>query len=118
MRSDVPRQFITFGSTNDLNYLMGVTGNRRFWPVAVGKIDLEGLARDRNQLWAEAALREAAGESIVLAEHHWEAAKAVQESRRVVHPIEQQLIDVVADREGIIRLDDLYAAIGLGGDVM
>jgi predicted P-loop ATPase len=31
----------------------------RYWPVKVGVFDLGKLSRDRDQLWAEAAVREA-----------------------------------------------------------
>ena len=37
------------------------TGNRRYWPVKCGEIDLEKLAADRDQIWAEAVARFRAG---------------------------------------------------------
>jgi hypothetical protein len=113
VRSDVPRQFVTFGSTNDTQYLVGTTGNRRFWPVAVETIDTEAVKRDRDQLWAEAASREAKGESAFLPERLWETARAVQESRRMKTPMEELLTDKIGDiTDGIIKVTDLYAAVG------
>lgn len=51
---DVPRQNIFAGSVNDETPFTDETGNRRFWPVRCGNIDIEKLAEHRDQLWAEA----------------------------------------------------------------
>jgi len=59
------RQFILFGTTNESRYLTDTTGNRRFWIVRATAADPLGIAAARDQLWAEAAEREA-GENLWL----------------------------------------------------
>lgn len=87
------RGFILAGTINPGGggYFIDQTGNRRYWPVVTGEIDLAGLARDRDQLWAEAALRYAKGETLVLPKELWGVAAAEQSARRVSHPWEDDL---------------------------
>lgn len=50
----IERGCVFAGTVNDATYLQDQTGNRRYWPIACSRVDLEALAHDREQLWAEA----------------------------------------------------------------
>jgi predicted P-loop ATPase len=96
-----PRQCIFAGSTNDETYLVDRTGNRRWWAVSCTRVDLQGLVRDRDQLWAEALHRYRAGE------HWWlskdiEALAAAEASLRVAHdPWTADVVTVTAAHPGL-----------------
>ena len=86
-----PRRCIPWGTTNNQEYLRSQTGNRRFWPLLTGHIELEAFRRDRDQFLAEAAHEEAKGASIVLPKHLWGDAATEQEKRRESDPWEDLL---------------------------
>ena len=54
---------------------------RAWFEVTAGAIDIEGLRHDRNQLWAEAAQAEDAGEPTMLAAELWATVAEAQEAR-------------------------------------
>jgi putative DNA primase/helicase len=57
-----PRSNVFAATTNADAYLTDETGNRRWWGCAVGTIDVDAIARDRDLLWGEAVVRYRAGE--------------------------------------------------------
>ena len=103
-RVDRPRRGIFVATTNEDTYLRDTTGNRRFWPVRLhgiiasldGKmmIDLAGVERDRDQLWAEASIVEATGEPLVIPEALWLEVAQQQQVRMELDP----WMDVLACR--------------------
>lgn len=114
-----PRQFIIVGTTNSAEYLADSTGARRFWPVKVQRFDVDGILRDRDQLWAEAVVREAQGESIRLPEELWGSAGEHQEKRREVDAWEEVLsgclenIEPSSSGRQQVTADALWSAIGI-----
>lgn len=108
-----PRQCIFVGTSNTSDYLVDETGNRRFWPIACGRIDLDVARGAMEQLWAEAWAAKQAGESHRLspdleriaaqeqvkrlAHDPWEAkiAKRVEEEREFAARRGEPFCDVV-----------------------
>nr|ELR5224914.1 ATPase [Providencia rettgeri] len=49
-----PRRSLIIGTTNEDEFLADRTGNRRWLPVEVAKVNVDDITRDVLQLWAEA----------------------------------------------------------------
>lgn len=49
-----PRRLVFIGTTNQSDFLADETGERRWLPVVVPRVDVAAIERDRLQLWAEA----------------------------------------------------------------
>lgn len=95
---DIPRCCVFFGTTNTMEFLTDRTGNRRFWPVDVGKHKRkknvwENLDDEIDQIWAEAVTRWLIGESVHLIGNAEDEAKLVQESHRESSSMEGPILD-------------------------
>ena len=89
-----PRQSLFAGSTNATEYLKDWTGNTRFHPVLCGEIDLDAIARGRDQLLAEAVVCCHAGERAYPTRDDENRLYEPEQERRLVgHP----WLDVVQD---------------------
>lgn len=55
---DEPRASVSIATTNPGGYLNDPTGERRYWHVGVIKYDQEAFLADKDQLYAEAVVRE------------------------------------------------------------
>lgn len=108
-----PRQFVLGGTYNPRDGIFkDSTGLRRFWVVETGdRIDLAGLERDREQLWAEAVYRYKQGESLLLPKEIAAMAKEAAEERRI---IDDSTADVLAHAKGRLFFETRDILKGMG----
>jgi predicted P-loop ATPase len=113
---NLPRQCVFAGTINPPTggYLKDPTGARRFWPVACrGMIDINGLEKVRDQLWAEAVHRYRAGAPWWLETPKLEAlATAEQKARRVVDAWDEPVREWIGDRDDV-SLNEVLEGLGL-----
>ena len=103
----VSRQNVFAATCNPEKYLKDETGARRFWPVRCGKtIDIEALARDRDQLWAEAVVLWRNGEQTWATPDMTYLTEA-QDARFVEDPWEEHVAEMLAIRREVLMREVL-----------
>lgn len=107
---EIRRQTVFVATTNSREFLKDATGNRRFWPIEVGQIDLPGLAAARSQLFAEAVAAYRAGEQWWLNQEIEDAAHEVQEKYTAIDPWEPTIISLLIGQQST-TVTDLLAKI-------
>ena len=75
---DVPRQCVFIGTTNQKGILHDSTGNVRFWPVHVERVDFAWLEANVDAIWSAAVCAYQAGEKWHISD---EIERAMNESR-------------------------------------
>ncbi|MBN50051.1 MAG: hypothetical protein CMN85_10955 [Spongiibacteraceae bacterium] len=91
------RQCVFAGTTNQDSYLKDPTGNRRYWPVFCYRLDAVALARDRDQLWAEAYQLYCLGEKWWVQEHDKHLFEEQQEARFASDVWEDLIVEYLRD---------------------
>ena len=109
-----PRACVFVGTTNNDCYFKDETGNRRFWPVLAGKINLDALAQDRDQLWAEAVqLYRGNVAWWLLNPEAIRQAKAEQLARLTDDPWEDLISGYIANKGDVTVTELLEKALGI-----
>lgn len=85
------RRCVFAGTSNNTDFLQDLTGGRRFWPVDVGRVNLQWIRENREQLFAEALARYRSGERWHLEGDVIEEAKETQEAHTLTDPIENKI---------------------------
>jgi predicted P-loop ATPase len=110
------RQCVFAGTINPPagGYLRDPTGARRFWPVFChGVIDLNGLERDRDQLWAEAMVRYKAGARWWLETQELEALANAEQALRFKTDLWTQPIKRWIGRRRDVSITEVMKGVGI-----
>ena len=119
-----PRHNVFIGTMNpeedgDAGWLKDTTGNRRFWPLLCGVIDVDAIRKVRDQLWAEAYLYYKKKTALHFEDTAVEAhAQAEQIKRMGVDPwkdtIQEWIVNDVIRSKDVLSGADIFQAC-LGG---
>lgn len=111
---DMPRRCVFIGTTNQAEFLKDVSGNRRYWPVMIGRCDIEALKKDLRQLWGEAVVRYHQGEKwfldplIIEDNKIIRVAEKIQDIKKTEDPWTSIIANGLADHEGFTTTGEVY----------
>jgi hypothetical protein len=112
---DFKRRVVLCGTTNDEAWAHDPTGNRRFIPITVGKIDLEWLRQNRDQLFAEAVALYKAGRKWWI--YPRKETLEIQDARRPEDPWTERVRTYLKGRDEVQDLSEiLTCALDLSTD--
>lgn len=111
---EAPRRVVLNGTINPEGnaYLRDPTGARRFWPMEVGKISVDKIARDRDQLWAEAVVMFKAGAQWWLGRDQ-EATAAVEQEKRTDVDVWTGIVAAMLKTRTSIAQDEIFQALDI-----
>lgn len=112
-----PRRCVFIGTVNPIDgWLSDPTGGRRYWPVPVGHVDLEGVRAIRDQLWAEAVVAHESGEPHWLRGQAEDDAEEAQADRYQRDPWHDDLAAHMRQATVPPTTGDLHDALGIERD--
>lgn len=112
-----PRQGVLIGTTNSDDYLRDASGNRRIWPVRCKTADPDWIRVNRDQLWAEAVVREASGEPIWLEDSEVRAeANQAQSERMATDPWGESIANFIRGKSYVLIPAILGEALSIPKD--
>jgi len=109
-----PRECVFVGTTNENDFLRDSTGNRRYWPIAVEKVDLEWLLANRDAIWGEALHLAEAGEPHWMDRVEEEHAEAARDPFVVHDPWHDDIRDFLRGRKRVKATEVYEYAIARG----
>ncbi|MBD1888425.1 virulence-associated E family protein [Coleofasciculus sp. FACHB-SPT9] len=110
----VKRSFILVGTTNQDQFLVDPTGNRRFWVIDINqKIDIEWIKQNRDLIWAAAVKAYKDNYPVYLNETEQQISNAMNMNHQESDMWEDLVINWVLEQQEPFTLSDvLVQAIG------
>jgi len=108
-----PRRGIFVGTTNEVEYLTDNTGNRRYFPLKTGLVDVEYIREFRDQLFAEACSRVLNGEVCYISGEQDLALVEAMHNESVFVDTWESEIAAFIDGKPSVDAKDLWQLLGI-----